>query len=69
MSIFHSIGTEDFLIGSAHETRDFFNGFEGNPFDYHYEEHPGAHTWEYWDEHIQDFLKFLSLDKVKDIRN
>ena len=67
--IFHSIGTEDFLIDSAHETRDFFNGFEGNPFDYHYEEHPGAHTWEYWDEHIQDFLKFLSLDKVKDIRN
>ena len=34
-----------------------------------YEEHPGAHTWEYWDEHIQDFLKFISLKPVEDIRN
>ena len=67
--IFHSIGASDGLLESAHETRDFFTAIPGNPFDYHYEEHPGAHTWEYWDEHIQDFLKFLSLDKVKDIRN
>lgn len=67
--IFHSIGASDGLLESAHETRDFFIAIPGNPFDYHYEEHPGAHTWEYWDEHIQDFLKFLSLDKVKDIRN
>ena len=67
--IFHSIGASDGLLESAHETRDFFTAIPGNPFDYHYEEHPGAHTWEYWDEHIQDFLRFLNLDKVKDIRN
>ena len=57
--IFHSIGTEDFLLDSARATRDFFTALPGNPFDYTYEEHPGAHTWEYWDEHIQDFLKYL----------
>ena len=58
--IYHSTGSEDFLLDSAHFTRDFFTGFEGNPFDYVYEEDPGAHTWEYWDEHIQRFLKYIS---------
>ena len=67
--IFHSEGSEDFTIASAHETRDFFQSLPGNPFDYTYEEHPGAHTWEYWDEHIQDFLKFIDLKPVEDIRN
>lgn len=57
--IYHSTGSEDFLLGTAHFTRDFFNKFEGNPFGYVYEEDPGAHTWEYWDEHIQRFLKFI----------
>ena len=57
--IFHSIGESDGLLPSAHETRDFFTRMSGNPFDYTYEEHPGAHTWEYWDEHIQDFLRFV----------
>lgn len=56
--IYHSTGSEDFLLESAHKTRDFFNSFEGNPFDYVFEEDPGAHTWEYWDLHIQHFLKY-----------
>lgn len=67
--IFHSVGTEDFVLPSARETRDFFQGLAGNPFDYTYEEHPGAHTWEYWDEHIQDFLRFIGLAPVEGIRN
>lgn len=56
--IYHSTGSEDFLLEAAHFTRDFFGGFEGNPFDYVYEEDPGAHTWEYWDDHIQKFLRY-----------
>lgn len=56
--IYHSTGDHDFLLGAAHATRDFFLGMEGNPFDYVYEEDPGAHTWEYWDEHIQKFLAY-----------
>lgn len=57
--IYHSTGSDDFLRGAAHATRDFFLGMDGNPFDYVYEEDPGAHTWEYWDEHIQRFLTYL----------
>lgn len=67
--IFHSIGSSDFLLDSARDTRDFFTSLPGNPFDYVYEEHPGAHTWEYWDEHIQDFLKYLGLEPVQGILN
>ena len=67
--IFHACGTEDFVLENARATRDFFLGLEGNPFDYTYEEHPGAHTWEFWDEHIQHFLKFIDLKPLEDIRN
>ena len=57
--IYHSTGSSDFLLEASHFTRDFFGGFDGNPFGYVFEEDPGAHTWEYWDEHIQRFLKFI----------
>ncbi|MDD3243936.1 MAG: alpha/beta hydrolase family protein [Eubacteriales bacterium] len=67
--IYHACGTEDFVLKSAHYTRDFFQAFEGNPFDYTYEEDPGAHTWEFWDEHIQHFLKFIGLVPAQDIHN
>lgn len=59
--IFHCCGSEDFLLESAHETRDFFAALPGNPFQYEYLEAPGAHTWKFWDDHIQDFLRFLNL--------
>lgn len=67
--IYHACGTEDFLLQNAHETRDFFQSFEGNPFEYVYDEGPGAHTWEFWDEHIQSFLKYLALEGQDGIRN
>lgn len=57
--IYHSIGGDDFLLEAARHTRDFFQGLPGNPFGYTYNEDEGAHTWEYWDAHIQDFLKFI----------
>lgn len=57
--IFHTCGSEDFLIEKARETRDFFQGMEGNPYHYVYEEHEGIHGWDYWDEHITDFLNYL----------
>lgn len=57
--IYHAIGTDDFLLTAARETRDFFASFDGNPFDFTYEEHPGAHTWEFWDDHVQRFLDFI----------
>jgi putative tributyrin esterase len=59
--IYHAWGTEDFVLESARRTREFFTGFEGNPFGYTPDEGPGAHTWEFWEEHIQTFLRFLGL--------
>ena len=67
--IYHACGTEDFLLENARATRDFFTGLPGNPFDYTYEEDPGAHIWEFWDEHIQHFLAFLGLNPENDVRN
>lgn len=56
--IYHSIGSSDPLLPAAHETRNFFRSLEGDPFEYTYEEDPGEHTWDYWDEHICRFLEF-----------
>ena len=67
--IYHACGDQDFLLENAHATRDFFTGLKGDPFGYVYEENPGAHTWEFWDEHIQHFLKFLALEKTEGVRN
>ncbi|MDO5326181.1 MAG: alpha/beta hydrolase family protein [Clostridia bacterium] len=61
--IYHACGNEDFLLPSAHKTRDFFQNLPGNPFDYQYVEDPGAHTWEFWDAHIKEFIEFLNLPK------
>lgn len=58
---YHVCGTEDFLLDSSRITRDWF---EKHPkIDYKYQEAPGAHTWEFWDTWIQDFLKWMPLDK------
>lgn len=67
--IYHACGEDDFLKDNAHATRDFFQSIEGNPFDYVYEENPGAHTWEFWDEHVQHFLKYLDLARTEGVRN
>ena len=54
--IYHACGTEN-----ARETKAFFESLEGNPFDYQYEEMPGAHTWDFWDARIQDFLRYIHV--------
>jgi S-formylglutathione hydrolase FrmB len=59
--IYHACGTEDFVIEGARKTRDYFMAIEGNPFDYTYEEAPGTHNWDFWDEYIQRFLGFLKI--------
>lgn len=61
--VFHSTGEQDRIMWVSHRTRDFFQSFEGNPFQYVYEEHPGGHTWQYWDLHIQRFLQFIQVRK------
>lgn len=61
--IFISCGkTDELLLDNAREARDFFGSFNGNPFDFVYEEHPGGHTWHYWDAHISDFFRYIGLE-------
>ena len=64
--IFHCCGDDDFLLPCAHDTKAFFESMPGNPFDYQFLPAPGAHTWEFWDEHIQDFIQYLNLPDVRE---
>ncbi len=61
--VYHACGDADFLLPSAHRARDFFQALPGNPFDYTYHEDPGAHSWEFWDVHIKEFIEFLNLPR------
>lgn len=49
------------LLDNAREARDFFGAFPGNPFDFRYVEHPGAHDWAFWDQRVCEFLHFAGL--------
>jgi len=60
-AIYHTCGSEDYLRNNALAARDFFRNLPGDPFHYTFEEYPGGHEWQYWDEHVRDFLKWTQL--------
>jgi S-formylglutathione hydrolase FrmB len=47
-------GTEDVLIDS---NRRFHAHLETLGIPHNYTEHPGGHTWDYWDRHVQTALQ------------
>lgn len=49
-------GVEDFLI---EDNRTFHAHLVSLGVAHLYHEFPGAHTWDYWDEHIQQVLPFV----------
>lgn len=49
-------GVDDFLI---EDNRKLHAYLEEIDFPHEYKEFPGAHTWDYWDLHIQEALRFL----------
>jgi S-formylglutathione hydrolase FrmB len=49
-------GAEDFLV---EPNRLMHKRLEALGIAHVYSEFPGAHTWEYWSEHVTDSLKFL----------
>lgn len=49
-------GVDDFLIES---NRGFHAHLDAIGYPHEYAEHPGAHTWEYWDEHVMDSIDFF----------
>jgi S-formylglutathione hydrolase FrmB len=50
-------GTEDFLLG---QNREFVSFLDAHGIGHEYEEFPGAHSWDYWDTHVQEALAFHS---------
>ena len=55
-------GTEDFMIDDNRRFNDFMQQIKYPGFDYF--EYPGAHTWEFWDTHIQLILNFFTTGKL-----
>ena len=53
-------GTEDFLYAQNTRLRDHMHALGLNLT---YEESPGVHAWEYWDQKIQSVLNWLPLKK------
>jgi len=51
--IYQSCGTEDFLIQN---NREFMMLLVEKKVPHEYRQHPGAHNWPFWDEHIREFL-------------
>ena len=56
--LFISCGTEDFLYVI---NQSACRKFRALGMDVRYEEHPGAHEWAYWDEHIRRGIEWLKL--------
>lgn len=48
-------GTDDCLL---EDSRQFHAALEAERIPHVYREHPGAHTWDYWDEHVREALAF-----------
>jgi putative tributyrin esterase len=50
-------GTEDPLLEG---NRDLHRGLETAGIEHQYVEHPGGHTWDYWERHLPETLKFFA---------
>jgi len=48
-----SCGTEDFVFS---DSREFSSLLLEKKVPHEYREHPGAHDWKFWDEHVREFL-------------
>ncbi|MEG2207903.1 MAG: alpha/beta hydrolase family protein [Clostridia bacterium] len=61
--LYVACGTEDFLF----EANQSFIASFGKALDVDYHTEPGAHTWDFWDRHIERVLAWLGLDKAQNI--
>jgi len=58
-------GKQDYLID---DNRKFHAAMRKQNIAHEYREFPGAHDWDYWDQHVRDALKFHAL-ALKLVRN
>lgn len=59
LRLFQCCGTEDFLYQSNQHFLKYGNELGLN---LHYEESPGGHEWQYWDEQIKRVIEWLPID-------
>ena len=55
-------GVDDFLI---EDNRELHRYLEEIGIEHQYAEYPGGHTWDYWDEHVQEALDFFEAAWAK----
>lgn len=55
-ALYMACGTEDFLYA---ENQLFKSHLEKISIPFEYREEPGSHTWDFWDKHILEFLKWI----------
>jgi putative tributyrin esterase len=48
-------GTDDFLLD---DNRSFNRQLVDAGINHEYQEFPGGHTWDYWDEHVREAIEF-----------
>ncbi|HNT36986.1 MAG TPA: alpha/beta hydrolase-fold protein, partial [bacterium] len=51
-------GVDDTGTGAIQDARDCHERFNELGVQHIYNENPGAHSWQYWDDHIQEHLDF-----------
>ncbi|WP_079910900.1 alpha/beta hydrolase family protein [Paenibacillus sp. 32352] len=62
--VYHACGSLDPWLDLNEIVRDFFQGLEGNPYQYEYHQAEGyGHTWEFWEMELGRFLGWLGLEK------
>ena len=61
--VFHAVGMEDHAYPVGLGLKEFFEGFEGNPFRYEFHTEHGRHDWFFWDKWIDRFLDTAMEDR------
>lgn len=61
--VYHAVGLEDHAYPVGLGLKDFFDGFEGNPFRYEFHTEHGAHDWFFWDKWIEKFIDAAMEDR------
>lgn len=62
--LYHTIGSQDNGYLQTMSMREYFGSLNPNPFHYHFVEHPGIHTWEFWDAYIREGMDYMGLTEV-----
>ncbi|MBO5501697.1 MAG: esterase family protein, partial [Clostridia bacterium] len=61
--IYVACGTEDFLFEA---NNNFVKNF-GKKLNIEYFTEPGAHTWDFWDKHIEKALEWFGLPEAENV--